>query len=103
MDIAIYQIKRERDSNRVCFMKYEDLPRFQGSQEPDPALYDKVYDGAVDCSNLEGVYRVFNLEHPAEYRGRSLSVSDIVEVKEAPNTESGFLFLRQRGLQACSL
>ena len=30
MDIAIYQIKRERDSNRVCFMNYEALPRFQG-------------------------------------------------------------------------
>ena len=102
MDIAIYQIKRERDSNRVCFMNYEALPRFQGSQEPDPALYDKVYDGAVDCANLEGVYRVFNLEHPAEYRGHSLSVSDIVEVKKAPSTEPGFYFCDSVGFKPVS-
>ena len=99
MNIAIYQINRERDSNRVCFMNYEALPRFQGSQEPDPALYDKVYDGAVDCANLEGVYRVFNLEHPAEYRGHSLSVSDIVEVKKAPSTEPGFYFCDSVGFK----
>ena len=30
--------------------------------------------------HLEEVYQMFNLDHPDGYRGRSLSVSDVVEV-----------------------
>ena len=50
MDIKIYQINHDRDENRVSFMGYDDLPPFQGSQEPNPEIYDKVYEGSVDCS-----------------------------------------------------
>jgi hypothetical protein len=38
----------------------------------------------VDCHTLEGVYTKFNLDHPPFHRGHSLSVSDIVQVLEAP-------------------
>ena len=33
-----------------------------------------------DAGTLEEVYQMFNLDHPDGYRGRSLSVSDVVEV-----------------------
>ena len=33
-----------------------------------------------DAGTLEEVYQMFNLDHPEGYRGRSLSVSDVVEV-----------------------
>jgi hypothetical protein len=36
MDIRIYQINSDRDKNRVSFMEYEALPKFQGAQEPNP-------------------------------------------------------------------
>ena len=80
MNIRIYQINMERDLNRVAFCSHDQLEKYQGSSEIDSKIYDKVYEGAVEASGLEDVYRVFNLEHPSEYRGRSLSVSDIVEV-----------------------
>lgn len=102
MDIRIYQINMERDGNRVAFMEYEALPKFQGAQEPNPKIHDKVYDGSVDCSNLEDVYRKFNLDHPAEYRGRSLSVSDIVEVVKADGVEKGFYFCDTVGYKKIS-
>jgi hypothetical protein len=99
MDITIYQINHDRDTDRVSFMGYDDLPQFQGSQEPNPEIYDKVFEGSVDCSNLEDVYEKFNLDHPAEFQGHSLSVSDIVEIKAAPDTEPGFYFCDSFGFK----
>ena len=32
--------------------------------------YDRVYEADVDCSNLEDVFKLFNLNLPAEYTGR---------------------------------
>ena len=80
MNIAIYQIDPDRDENNVAFLNYENLERFQGSAALRSEIYDKVFEGEVDCGTLEEVYQMFNLDHPDGYRGRSLSVSDVVEV-----------------------
>ena len=84
MKIIIYQINMERDTNRIAFEGLELLEQYQGSKEINSALYDKVYEGEVDCAGLEDVFQMFNLDHPEDYKGRSLSVSDVVEVVEAP-------------------
>ena len=99
MDIRIYQINMDRDKDRVAFECLDRLPNSQGSPEPNAGIYDKVYEDSVECSNLESVYEMFNRNHPAEYRGRSLSVSDIVEVVSAPHTEPGFYFCDSVGFQ----
>lgn len=78
MKIRIYQINSDRDENRMMFLSHDRLERFQGSPEVDSKIYDKVYDKEVDCSNLEEVYTLLNIDHPEDYRGRSLSVSDAV-------------------------
>lgn len=80
MNVRIYQINMKRDANNVAFMNYESLPKFQGSSEIDSSLYDKVFEGEVNCFTLEKLYEIFNLEHPAGYKGRSMSVSDVVEI-----------------------
>ena len=76
-------IRDRRDTNNVAFMNYESLPKFQGSSEIDSSLYDKVFEGEVNCFTLEKLYEIFNLEHPAGYKGRSMSVSDVVEIIDA--------------------
>lgn len=47
--------------------------------------YEKVYSGTIEeQSNFHALHRlyfIFNLNHPVDYKGRSLSVSDIVELK----------------------
>ena len=98
MKIRIYQINSDRDEHRMMFLSHDRLERFQGSPEVDSKIYDKVYDKEVDCSNLEEVYTLLNINHPSDYRGRSLSVSDVVEVYERCST-AWVLFLRQRWLQ----
>lgn len=80
MNIAIYQINPDRDENNVAFLNYENLERFQDSAALRSEIYDKVFEGEVECGTLEEVYQMFNLDHPDGYRGRSLSVSDVVEV-----------------------
>ena len=56
MNIAIYQINPDRDENNVAFLNYENLERFQGSAELRSEIYDKVFEGEVECGTLEEVY-----------------------------------------------
>lgn len=102
MRISIYQINPERDSNRVMFMDLDHTRHFQRSHDLDAAIYDKVFTGTVDCLNLEDVFRKFNLAHPAEYTGRSLSVSDVVEVEDASSITPGYYFCDSIGFREIS-
>ena len=101
MDIAIYQVNMGRDHNRVAFQSLDGLERFQSSSEIESEIYDKVFEGEVSCENLEDVYRMFNLDHPKGYKGRSPSVSDVVEVIGADG-ESTYNFCDSIGFQKVS-
>ena len=52
MNVRIYQINMKRDTNHIAFMNYDSLPKFQGSSEIDSSLYDKVFEGEVNCFTL---------------------------------------------------
>jgi hypothetical protein len=99
MKIRIYQINSDRDEHRMMFLSHDRLERFQGSPEVDSKIYDKVYDKEVGCSNLEEVYTMLNINHPSDYRGRSLSVSDVVEVYESDAVPHGFYFCDSVGFR----
>lgn len=99
MNIRIYQVNMKRDTNNVAFMRYELLEKLQGSQSVDSKIYDKVFDGEVDCQTLEDVYQMFNLNHPEGYKDRSLSVSDVVEVMEDPMHPHCFYFCDSVGFK----
>lgn len=58
MNIAIYQIDPDRDENNVAFLNYENLERFQGSAALRSEIYDKVFEGEVECGTLEEVYQM---------------------------------------------
>lgn len=99
MKIRVYQINPDRDEHRVMFLSHDRLERFQGNPEVNSSIYDKVYDKDVPCGNLEEVYTMLNSNHPSNYRGRSLSVSDIVEVYEAEAVPQGFYFCDSVGFR----
>lgn len=100
MQIAIYQINMQRDYNRVAFESYERLGLEEDPGNLDSEIYDRVFEGEVDCDNLEDVYRMFNLNHPEGYRGRSLSVSDIVEIRDSE--KAGFYYCDSFGFRQVS-
>lgn len=98
MEISIYQINMKRDTNRLAFYGLEDMENL-GHSKIDSSIYDKVYYCKGDFKSLEDVFGAFNFNHPDDYHARSLSVSDIVEVKTAENMESGFYFCDSFGFQ----
>lgn len=98
MKIRIYQINLMRDTNKMAFRPYEDLKR-QGCPFVDFEIYDKVFEGEVDCKTLEEVFIMFNTtSHPEGYKGRNLSVSDVVEVMEG-GTDIGFYYCDSVGFK----
>ena len=97
MNIKIYQINTDRDSNMVAFESFHRLPRYQGTDKVDSKIYDKVFEGEVDCDGLEAVYQTFNVwSRPKDYKGRSMSVSDVVEIVDE-NGDSTFHFCNNIG------
>ncbi len=81
MKIRIYQIEMSLDEKHVAFMPYAYM------QEKYPngiseGLYRMIYEGLVPTKELSVVFYIFNMAHPQNYRARSLSVSDVIEVVE---------------------
>ena len=101
-EFSIYQINTDRDDNRVRFLGLDNLERFQHSKAVNPALYDRVYDGKLDCNSLETIYEKFNIDHPADCKGRSLSVSYVVEISESDTLNPGFYFVDSIGFKSIS-
>lgn len=100
MKIEIYQINSYRDENRVKFIKLSSLSKYQEGSDIKSFIYDKVFEGSVDCSSLEDVYVLFNTTCPAGHVGHSLSVSDVVKVCESTqHQEYGFYYCDSVGFK----
>ena len=99
MKINIYQINRDRDTQQLKFMSLDAVRKVLRSAEPDCATYDKVYSGDVKCRNLEDVFILFQSDRPDNFRGHSLSVSDVVEVEDAASMTPGFYFCDSIGFK----
>ena len=83
---AIYQLKSDDSTADIRFMNSEYLQK--KGIEPQYENYELVYTGALtkdgsQVEKLEDLYRIFNVEHPQNFVGHSLSVSDIVALKQA--------------------
>ena len=99
MNIRIYQVNLGRDYKHIAFQGLEELEQFQGSKEIDSSIYDCAFAGQVDCKGLEEIFQKFNIDHPEGYKGRSLSVSDMVEITESDDLEPGFYFCDSVGFK----
>ena len=101
MKIRIFQIDVKRDAEGVAFCGLVTLKKRTGRSEPDGSCYDPVYEGEVDACDLEDVYDIFNCDLPEDYEGRSMSVSDVVEVAESGDSdvEPGFYYCDTIGFE----
>ncbi len=102
MNIRIYQISIGRDEKRIAFQGMDELKQLQGTEEINSSIYDCVFSGEVNCAGLEDVFQKFNIDHPNGYKGRSLSVSDVVEITESDELEAGFYFCDNVGFKRVS-
>ena len=82
----IYQIKDEAENARyIKFSDMEMLEHLGLKEKLSLDLYENVYEGNIDGKDdfhaLEGLYRIFNFgDRPKDFKGHSLSVSDVVEL-----------------------
>ena len=102
MKIKIYQINLDRDEDGVAFEALDMLEKYQHKAEVNAELYDLTFEGTVKASDLEDVYRIFNIEKPDDFSGRSLSISDIVEVAESEDVKTGFYYCDSIGFKEIS-
>ena len=98
--IKIFQINTDRDKNNNKFMSYDWIKEF------DFSIYDEVWSGDPqrEWNTLEDIYEIFNLYHPEDFRGHSLSTSDIVQViGKSDKIEDGFYFCDNLGWEKLEL
>ncbi len=83
---ALLQFKHTEETEQMRFMPY----RYVQMQEADLSIdhYELVYHGQLEQSlpaeiQLEQLYMKFNTDHPEDFKGHSMSVSDIVALKAA--------------------
>lgn len=79
MNVTLYQIIPELDLDHFIFRDLHTIQSACGGYVPEK-IYGIVYDGHLEAGTLEDIYYIFNVRHPNGYRGRSLSISDVVEV-----------------------
>ena len=86
---GIYQLKHEPELKHLRFEGTESLKRMGITKDNFDAIkpenYTLVYVGELSelqrqtqGATLEAIFEKFNLDHPEDFRGHSLSVSDIV-------------------------
>ena len=76
-DFSIYQLRNEDSTRDYRFEPYDRLQA--AGRTVDKANYTEVYAAPLAAGTiLEDIYRTFNVDHPADFNGHSLSVSDVV-------------------------
>lgn len=84
-DYDLYQVRRGEEHVDLLFTRMSMIQKL--NLKIEQSHYDKVYSGTVDSAGtpgeaLESLFMKFNLEFPADCRGRSMSVSDVVVLHE---------------------
>ena len=74
---SIYQLKQGDETRNFRFEPYDRLQA--AGNMVDKANYELVYSAELTPgTSLEDIYTRFNIDHPKDFKGHSLSVSDVV-------------------------
>lgn len=103
IDYAIFQLREDMEDNiPIRFANYSSLEKM--GVKPTLNRYQEVYRGTLteledtrSDDTLEKLYEKFNLRIPEDFRGHSLSVSDVVELNL--DGERIFYFVDSIGFQ----
>ena len=80
-NFSIYQVPPGPEGRDFRYRSYEDLQA--DGLSVDRKNYQLVYTAPLDKdTTLDEIYRRFNMEYPADYKGHSLSMGDIVVFRQ---------------------
>lgn len=78
---GIYQIDWKGEGREYAFLSYDSI-RAKGKL-PQRKDYQLVYSGILEPDeNMDSLYVKFNIAHPQDFTGHSLSISDIIVLKK---------------------
>ena len=91
---CIYQLRRDPELAELRFMNSQYLR--EHGLEPAFDHYEAVYSGSLSSdgsteARLDDLYMKFNTAHPQDFTGHSLSVSDIVVLKQQGAVSSHYV------------
>ena len=80
-NFSIYQVPPGPEGRDFRYRSYEELQA--DGLSVDRKNYQIIYTAPLDKdTTLDEIYRRFNMEHPADYKGHSLSMGDIVVFRQ---------------------
>ena len=86
----IYQLCDTTVAERLHFRDYEYF--ISNHMEITCDLYELIYTGKLSAdTTLEEIYETFNINHPEDFHGHSLSVSDVVVLHRKDEVEAFFV------------
>lgn len=99
---CIYQLKHNPELGHLRFEGTESLKRMGITKDNFDAIkpenYELIYVGELSelkeetqGATLEAIYEKFNIDHPEDYKGHSLSVSDIVVLHQNGENSAHFV------------
>ena len=83
MMYSIFQLKDNLEATQKLFLSYDYTIEKYGAinfNEYDTVYTGEIHDGEPNAI-LEEIYTIFNTNHPAGFRGHSLSKSDLVALE----------------------
>lgn len=87
---AIYQLDEREDLHGLRFMGSEYLKEY--GLPVEAGNYHYIYGGRLaEGETLDGIYERFNVRHPDNYAGHSLSVSDVVVLQRGGEAKAYYV------------
>ena len=90
MKYKIYQLDYSKESvknSHKMFIRWEELIKYNNGFNFND--YEQVYEGEINFDEkfdnniiLDNLFTKFNFNHPEDFRGHSLSVSDVITLDE---------------------
>lgn len=86
----IWQLKNTPENHELAFESMDHLKA--AGKTVDKDNYELVYSGKLEEGmGLEDLYTKFNIDHPEDFRGHSMSVSDVVVIKDVAGEHAHFV------------
>ncbi len=92
--VRIFQMSGNNPRHREFMYESLDYVKDHNDGKVPYELYEKVYEDRVGTSSLNEIDYIFNMEHPKDFKGHSLSVSDIVELEYLDNKKVSYYYDR---------
>ncbi len=79
--VTIYQLNDTPEAAQMRFMNHDYT--LKKGLSVDISKYNEVYSCPMQSGeNLESIFRRFNVDIPSDFKGHSLSVSDVISIRE---------------------